>query len=189
MKVPLNTLGLAHAFVKAHVKAGDHVIDATAGRGHDTVFLGQLVGPAGHVLAMDIQPEAVASTKERVKAAGFETFTQVVEDSHVNLADYADPESVDAILFNFGYLPGGDHSIFTKGETSIRAIEAGLGLLRSHGVMSLCIYHGGDTGYAERDALLAYLKTIDPKVYTVLICPFYNRSGDPPIPVFILKET
>ena len=31
LKVPLNTLGLAHAFVKAHVKAGDNVIDATAG--------------------------------------------------------------------------------------------------------------------------------------------------------------
>ena len=55
-------------------------------------------------------------------------------------------------------------------------------------MLCACIYHGGDTGYEERDALMKYLKTIDPKQYTVLVTDFRNRPGDPPIAVFILKE-
>ena len=100
----------------------------------------------------------------------------------------AEPGSVDAVVVNFGYLPGGDHTIFTHPETSIVAIDKALTLLKDHGVVCACIYHGGDTGYEERDALLEHLKTIDPKHYTVLVTDFRNRPGDPPIAVFILKE-
>ena len=62
-----------------------------------------------------------------------------------------------------------------------------LELLREDGIMSLCIYYGRETGFAERDALLAYLRTIDSKQYTVMICEFANRSNCPPIPVLIWK--
>lgn len=53
--------------------------------------------------------------------------------------------------------------------------------------MSLCIYSGGDTGFEERDAILNYLKQLDPKQYMVLLSCYYNRPNNPPIPVFILK--
>ena len=59
-------------------------------------------------------------------------------------------ENVSAITFNFGYLPGGDHQIATQADTSIQAIEAGLRLLKKGGIMSLCIYSGGDSGFAEK---------------------------------------
>lgn len=42
-------------------------------------------------------------------------------------------ETVSAITFNFGYLPGGDHQIATQADTSIQAIEAGLRLLKKAG--------------------------------------------------------
>lgn len=95
---------------------------------------------------------------------------------------------MDAIVFNFGYLPRGDHRIFTRAETSIPAIEQGLRLLKPGGVMSLCIYYGGDSGFEEKDALTAYLRTIDSKAFTVLLTEFWNRPNNPPIPAFILKE-
>ena len=41
---------------------------------------------------------------------------------------------------------------------------------------------------AERDALLEYLATIDNRKYTVIVNTFHNRTGDPPIPVYIYKE-
>ena len=113
---------------------------------------------------------------------------RLILDSHHRMEAYFPPESVDAITFNFGWLPGGDHAIFTKPDTSIPAIEAGLRLLRPGGVMSLCIYSGKDTGYQERDALLAFLPTLPQDQYTVLITQFSNRPNDPPIPVLILKE-
>ena len=91
------------------------------------------------------------------------------------------------MVFNFGYLPGGDHRICTKGETSIAAIEKGLSLLRTGGVMSLCIYYGRDSGFEERDALLGYLPTLDSKSCTVLLHDFINRPNNPPLFAVILK--
>ena len=55
------------------------------------------------------------------------------------------------------------------------------------GVMSLCIYSGGDSGYAEREALLAALKVMDPARWLVIRADYYNRGSDPPLPVFIVR--
>ena len=90
--------------------------------------------------------------------------------------------------FNFGYLPGGDHRIATQAETSVAAVEQGLRLLKPGGVMSLCIYSGGDTGFAEKEALLGYLKKLPSEAYTVILSPYYNRRGDPPLPVFVFRQ-
>ena len=49
-------------------------------------------------------------------------------DSHENMDEYAEAGSVDGIYFNFGYLPGGDHNLATKADTSVKAIEKGLEL-------------------------------------------------------------
>ena len=61
-------------------------------------------------------------------------------------------------------------------------------LLRPGGVMSLCIYYGRNNGYGERDAILDYVRTLDHRLYTVMVVDFANRIHDPPIPVFIVKE-
>ena len=67
----LNTLGIAHKIIAEHVKPGDLCIDATAGRGHDTAFLCELVGKEGKVLAFDIQQAAVDSTRALLAEKGF----------------------------------------------------------------------------------------------------------------------
>lgn len=186
--VKLNTLGIAHKIIEEKVCRGNFCIDATAGRGHDTAFLCGLVGDEGRVLAMDIQQDAVDSTRALLQEKGYDQIAQVVLDSHSNIDHYAQPETVDCITFNFGYLPGGDHNIFTTPATSIPAIEKGLELLKPGGLMSLCVYYGGDSGFEEKDALMQFFKTIDSKRFTVLITEFANRPNNPPIPVFILKQ-
>ena len=100
---------------------------------------------------------------------------------------YAKEETVDCIVFNFGYLPGGDHQLATKADTSIEAIRQGLRLLKVGGMMSLCIYSGGDSGFEERDEILSFLKLLDTKYYLVILSSYYNRPNHPPIPVMILK--
>ena len=103
------------------------------------------------------------------------------------MASYAKEDSVSCIMFNFGYLPGGDHSKATKAASSLAAIETGLKLLKKRGLMSLCIYSGGDTGYEEKEALLSYLKELDSKKWLVLVNSYYNRKNDPPLPVFVIR--
>lgn len=176
-----------HHFIREHVQEGDCCIDATAGNGNDTQFLCELVGENGKIYAFDIQEEAVKSTKERLERNGMSNRAEVLLDSHVNMGKYVVENSVSCIVFNFGYLPGGDHNLATKGETSIQAIYEGLRLLKKGGIMSLCIYSGGDSGFEERDAILTELKKLDTKRYLVILSSYYNRPNHPPIPVLIIK--
>ena len=57
----LNTLSMVHKFLKQHVAPGAFCIDATAGKGRDTALLCRLAGESGHVLAFDIQPDAISN--------------------------------------------------------------------------------------------------------------------------------
>ena len=174
-------------FIRDHVKEGDICIDATAGNGNDTLALCQLVGESGKVIAFDIQETAIANTKKRLLDNGVEDRAEVYMESHTKMDKYAQENSVSCIVFNFGYLPGGDHNLSTRKESSIEAIHTGLRLLRKGGLMSLCIYSGGDSGFEERDALLEELKTLDRKKYLVILSCYYNRPNHPPIPAFIVK--
>ena len=182
-----SALQIIHHVLELHVQPGDCCIDATAGRGKDTQFLAGLVGETGHVIAFDIQQDAVDSTRALLAANGMEARTDVILDSHANMAQYAEEGTISAITFNFGWLPGGDHNVFTKPESSIRAIEEGLRLLKDDGIMTLILYYGRETGFAERDALLAFLPTLDSDLYTVVEMPFVNRQNCPPIPIVIFK--
>ena len=95
---------------------------------------------------------------------------------------------LSCIVFNFGYLPGGDHSLATRGETSIQALTQALTLLKKGGMISLCIYSGGDSGFEERDQILDWLKNLDSHQYLVIKSEYYNRPNNPPIPVLIIKN-
>ena len=176
-----------HHFIREHVKEGDICIDATAGNGNDTQLLCELVGEKGSVLAFDIQEEAISNTRKRLEQNGLSERADVLLDSHVNMSKYAEAGSVSCITFNFGYLPGGDHNLATKKESSITAIYEGLRLLKKGGMMSLCIYSGGDSGFDERDAILVELKKLEGKQYLVIESIYYNRPNNPPIPVLIIK--
>lgn len=187
-KFPLNAWGLSHQFMAAHIREGAFCIDATAGKGRDTLLLCRLVGESGRVLALDIQADAVAQTTALLTAQGVAHRARVVQDCHSRLADYADPDSVDGIMFNFGWLPGGDHNTFSHADTSVAAVGAALNLLKVGGVMTLCLYYGRENGTAERDAVLDFLPTIDNRRFTVIRGDFANRTGDVPIPVLIIRE-
>ena len=138
------------------------------------------------MLGFDIQQEAIASAQKLLSDNGLRA--ELILDSHANMEQYAEAGSVSCIVFNFGWLPRGDHAVFTKADSSIAALEAALRLLKPSGWLSLCIYYGGVNGYSERDAIDAFLAGLDSRFYTVLQCRFPNRTGDPPYAVFVQKE-
>lgn len=183
----INTVTIVRDCLERFVGAGDFCIDATAGNGHDTELLCRLVGEGGRVLAFDIQADALAQTRSRLAAGGLTDRAELVLDSHSHMDRYAGPESADAVVFNFGFLPGGDKSIFTRADTSVEAIDKGLAILKTGGLMCLSLYYGGPNGYGERDAILAHVRSLDPRKYTVIRLEFSNRAGDPPFPIFIRK--
>jgi SAM-dependent methyltransferase len=183
----LNTLGMVHDFLRQHIRPGALCIDATAGKGRDTALLCRLAGETGRVLAFDIQQEAVEQTRALLDREGLRA--EVYLDSHAHMERYADPGTVDCVVFNFGRLPGGNPRIFTQADSSIAAIDGGLRLLRPQGVMAIALYYGGENGYEERDAILNHLESLNDRQYSVLVCRWANRRNNPPMPVFVWKES
>ena len=182
----LNTLSMVHRFLEQSVQPGSFCIDATAGKGRDTALLCRLAGETGRVLAFDIQQEAVDQTKALLAAEGLTA--EVILDSHAHMERYAEAGTVDCVVFNFGRLPGGDPAVFTRAESSVAALNAALWVLKPGGAVAIALYYGGANGYGERDAVLAWLKTLDDRSFSVLRCDWANRRNDPPMPIFIWKE-
>lgn len=177
-----------HHFLEQHIESGDVCIDATMGNGNDTLKLCRLTGDTGKVYAFDIQPIALTHTRELLEKEKVIHIASLILDSHTHMDQYVEEETVSCIMFNFGYLPSGDHAISTKADTSIHAVTKGLLLLKKGGIMTLCIYSGKDSGFEERDALLEFLKHLDPTKYLVILSSYYNRPNHPPIPVLIVKK-
>ena len=99
----------AHDWISRVVFPGDAVVDATAGNGHDTVFLARLAGPSGQVHAFDVQEEAIRATRERLEKEGLLTpSVRLHLASHDRLAELV-RSPVKAIVFNLGYLPRRDN--------------------------------------------------------------------------------
>ena len=155
-----------HELFLMQAVTGGTYIDATMGNGHDTLFLCELTGARGEVMAFDIQPQALEKTATLL--AEHECMAELVLDSHSNMADYMSEGSAACIMFNFGYLPGADHKIETKAQT-------------------LCLYDGSDVQREEKEAILKMLKELDSKTYLVITSCYYNRPNNPPMPVFIQK--
>ena len=177
-----------HEIIRSQAEAGGCYIDATMGKGNDTLFLCELAGENGKVLAFDIQQEALDATRELLRTHGKEQQAELILDGHEHMDRYAMEESTDVICFNFGYLPGGDHELATKADTSVQAVETGLRLLKPGGVMALCIYSGGDTGFEEKNQILDFLRKLDSRKYIVIVNHYYNRENNPPIPAFVVKK-
>ena len=139
------------------------------------------------MVALDIQPEAVESTKKLIAEQGYEDRCGVYLDSHENVDKYAEEGTVAAAVFNFGWLPGGDHNKHTQTESSLTALEKCLKLLKFGGVMSLSIYYGKETGFEEKDAILKYIAALSVGEFAVIVSEFVNRPNCPPISVRIYK--
>ena len=166
---------------------GARAIDATMGNGHDTQWLCELAGEGGHVYAFDIQPEAVERTRERLAAAGLDGRASLFCAGHERMAEFV-PESVDAVVFNLGWLPGAEHGVTTHTETTLTAVNAALELLKEDGLMTVCVYPGHDEGKRELNALMDWAANLDDRRFDVLLKAYLNQPNDPPRMLAIRKK-
>jgi tRNA A58 N-methylase Trm61 len=150
---------LAHLLLERVISEGDLVIDATAGNGHDTVFLARCVGESGRVLAFDVQAAAIESTRRLLESADVSANVELFQESHARLADHVSAGSVAAIMFNLGYLPGSDQSVITTTSETLIALEAAVQALRPGGWLCVICYPGHDGGNDEASAVESWLSS------------------------------
>lgn len=179
-------LQYAQTLLQSAVGNGDIAVDATAGNGHDTLFLAELVGDDGFVYAFDVQKQAVDATLHRLLDHALEHRAIVLNDGHENVAKYVD-KPVSGAIFNLGYLPGSDHEVITRPNTTIQALESLLQLLKIGGIVVLVIYHGHEGGKEERDEVIRFVSGLPQKSIHVLRYEFLNQKNDPPFVIALEK--
>lgn len=174
-----NISDLSHYIIKDFVHNKKVAIDGTLGNGYDTDFLSSLFDK---VYAFDIQKEAcenyIAKNKGNVN---------IINDSHHLFNNYIN-EKVDCIMYNLGFLPGGNKEITTLHKTSLESIRAGLDILNNGGIMTICIYRGHNEGKLEETCILEYLKTLPKNEFGVMSQAYLNRQSNSPLLVVIEKK-
>lgn len=160
MKPFVSLTELAQQIVGKSLEPGALAIDATVGNGQDTLFLAGRVTPGGHVIGFDIQTRALEGTRARLASADLASAATLTLCGHEHMLEQvpdAWPGKVSAVMFNLGYLPGGDKRLTTGVQTTLCALDQALSLLRSGGLISLLVYRGHPGAMAEADAVCAWL--------------------------------
>lgn len=182
-----NAVELSKYILKDKVECGDTVIDATCGNGHDSLLLSNLSGKSGKVYCFDISPAAIENTKKRLDMqSSFKNYVLIC-DSHENMDKYVE-DKIKAVVFNLGYLPGGDHSIITKPASTIAALKKAMDMLLPGGVIIMTVYYGHDGGKIEKEEVIDYTRGIDSHKYTVIKTEYINQANCPPILITIEKN-
>ncbi|MDR0879165.1 MAG: methyltransferase domain-containing protein [Clostridioides sp.] len=174
-----NVTDVNKIYMRNVIKDGDIVVDATMGNGNDTKFLAELVGQNGFIYAFDVQPQALEETSRLLEKSGFTENVSLILDGHENILKHVDRE-VDFVIFNLGYLPRADHNVKTRPETTIKAVEGALSLLKQNGIMSIAMYTGHDGGKEERDMVYSYLEKLPQDEFSVMENIFVNQVNNPP---------
>lgn len=169
-----------HRFLALFIREGDKVVDCTVGNGHDALFLARRVGGKGFLFGFDVQQQAVAATGARLREGGIgpERY-MLIRDSHRKIGEYV-PGGVGAVVYNLGYMPGGDRAVVTDRETTVASVGNALKLIRQEGVVSITLYCGHEGGREEARGLLDYVRTLDHGSFKVLHLSYPNFPKDPP---------
>lgn len=177
---------LAHYFILLAIRSGDIAIDATAGNGYDTLFLAERVGPNGHVYAFDVQDEALAKTAMRLKYNNLDQRVTLVKDSHCNLSNYF-REKASVIMYNLGYLPGGDLKVTTDSTSTLSSLKQALKLLSPGGIITVVLYPGHPEGSLEKEELILFCRNLGAPDFSVIQIELLNRNNKPPELIVIQK--
>ncbi len=180
----------AQTLVREVVEPGDSVIDATAGNGHDTCFLAEAVGHKGRVFAFDVQSDALKRTTARLADIGYSNVT-LIHRGHQEMKD-AVPNachgSVGAVMFNLGYLPGGDHEVTTSTDSSLTAITVALRLVRSGGIVTVLAYPGHAGGDDEAGSVRHLLEELHPDEFETSIRRSATTNESAPLLFVIVRR-
>ena len=160
------------ALISSYIRPGDIVIDATCGKGLDSLFLAKstlLTSSSGKLYCMDIQQEAIEHTLRRLEVNGFTNFDygdriSYICQSHETFPSSIYPNSVSCIMYNLGYLPNPkkvlNKALITTAETTLNSLKEATKLIKPNGIISIMAYRGHSGGEEEAQAVLTYLESL-----------------------------
>ena len=181
------TTELAMSVTLAYIGRGDTVVDATCGSGQDTLALSRAVGETGKVYGFDIQKKALLLTEARLHSHGCSN-VHLLMKSFAEMGEHVPEESAAAVVFNLGYLPGGDHSITTTADETLRGLECALKAIRRGGIVTVVLYDGHEAGAAEKQRVIEWAEGLDSKRYHAAFVSLINQANNPPEILWVTKK-
>ncbi|NGX59712.1 MAG: hypothetical protein KR126chlam3_00869 [Chlamydiae bacterium] len=166
-------LDLAHQYWQKVAQKDSWAIDATCGNGYDTLFLAKIC--AG-VIAIDIQEKAIENTRSLIQDLSHVHFFC---QSHVDFPKSANEKPISLIVYNLGYLPGGDKELTTLSSSTLESLSSAMEIVLPGGLISLTCYPGHPEGAHEEKALLGVASGLDPKRWTICHHQWKNRQKAP----------
>lgn len=168
--------------ILSHNFLGKIAVDATVGKGKDTLKLLKAVGDKGFVYGFDLQKEALDAANKLLK--DYKNYKLFLE-SHENLDKL---EKFDLVIYNLGYLPGSDKKITTLKDSTITSLRKATENISDGGIIIVVSYLGHENSFEERVGLEDFLKNLDQKIFKVEKREFYNQKNNPPIVYLIEKK-
>lgn len=172
-------IDLAHTYWQQLVKPGDRVVDATCGNGHDTLFLAKL---ECYVTALDKQEHAIEKTRKLLNDTLPNEFLKNItfhNQCHSSFPTDLQEASITLLVYNLGYLPGGDKQLTTESHTTIKSLGAAMPLIVSGGAISITCYPGHDAGKLEEEKVLSFAAELDPQQWSCCVHRWVNRRNSP----------
>jgi predicted methyltransferase len=183
----LRATDFAHAVLQRVIRAGDWVVDATVGNGYDTALLAALVGASGRVFGFDVQAVAIAAATVRV--AGL-AHVELFHCGHERMAECLPVKArghLSAVMFNLGYLPGGNRDVVTRAETTVAALRQALDFLRPGGMVTVVLYPGHPAGADEAGGVRDFARQL-PAAFAVTHAARMNALRSAPELVMIERR-
>ncbi|EKE08506.1 MAG: hypothetical protein ACD_17C00133G0004 [uncultured bacterium] len=171
----MNHLELTKQYWKTLLHPSDLAIDATCGNGHDTLFLSEL----SSVISLDIQEAAIRNTEALLASKGKKA--TLYRLNHADIDSLSLPHSPRLIVYNLGYLPGGDKSLTTLLGTTLISVEKAKTMLAEDGALSITCYPGHKEGAIEEKALCNWAEKLSYKEWRVCHHRWINRTNAPSI--------
>ncbi|KAH7673811.1 S-adenosyl-L-methionine-dependent methyltransferase protein [Dioscorea alata] len=185
---------LAHSVWGSLVQKGDTVVDATCGNGHDMLALLKMVANGsgrGCVYGMDIQRSAIENTSLLLKESVDEDEREMVKlflVCHSKMETVIPKDTpVRLIVFNLGYLPGGDKTIITMSTTTLMALQSASHILHSGGLISMVVYVGHPGGREELQTVESFASSLPTESWVTCKFEVSNRPTGPVL-VLIFKK-
>ncbi len=173
----------SHWLLQSRVQPGDWVVDATAGNGHDSLFLAGLVGASGKVFVFDVQEAALIATRTRLDAAGVSDRCECIHAGHEQMATRLSAEArgkLAAVMFNLGWLPGHDKQCITNTETTMSALGQALDWIRPGGLLTVVVYPGHAGGDEESQMIAVWASALPSNTHEVRHVRSPNRQKRSP---------
>lgn len=200
MNILQDTTRLALMMCEKYIDEESDAVDCTCGRGNDTLFLAR---KCRRVYSFDIQEEALVSAQQLMSAngiswrvwnhkqqsaqSGSEEKVIFVKDNHAYLERYINVQPA-LVIFNLGYLPGGDKRITTVAENTVKAVKTAVDVIKVGGLVCVTIYPGHEEGRKEFEAIKSFAQDLEKNKFHCVMTDMLNQSSAAPQILWITKK-